>query len=150
MPTRGARLSAPVSRRIPPSRRRDPKNQPEYRRASLKGLRGRLIGLVELGWTGRGSAPQADAAGQAVGVRDDRDIRRQRESDIFSVAATEIEVVEADDLAEDLDHLLDPLVPGFLAFFLMGGIADILVIGLVAADRMMRELEMRHQFAVAK
>src|SRR5207245_2798550 len=53
----------------------------------------------------RGLVPQANAAGQAIGVRDDRDIRRQRKGDVLGIPPAEVEVVEPDDLAQDIDHL---------------------------------------------
>ena len=59
-------------------------------------------------------------------------------------------MVEADNLAQNVDDLGHPLVPGLLAFPFASGIPDILVVGLVSADRVMGELEMRQDLAVAK
>src|SRR5271155_2608704 len=119
-----------------------------------RGLGGRTIGLAVLTFARRGRfstlAPQLDAAGQPVGVRDDRDIRGQRKGDVLGVAAAEIEMVETDDLTENLDYLGDPLVPGFLPLLLAGGVADVFVVGLVPAHRVMGELEMEHDLAIAK
>src|SRR5438270_3258978 len=94
--------------------------------------------------------PQPETAGQPVGVRHSRHIMRQRKGDLLGVAAADIEVVETHDLPEDLDHFRDPFIPNLLALFLPGRIADVFVIGLVSAHRVVRELEMRHDLAVAE
>src|SRR6516164_6728386 len=94
--------------------------------------------------------PEPDAAGQALRIRHDRNIRRQSKGDVLGIAAAEIEVIEADDDAQDLDHLGNPLAPVFFALFLAGRIADVFVVGLVAADRVVGEFQMRNDLAVAE
>ncbi len=57
-------------------------------------------------------------------------------------------MIEIDQMTQDLDHPRDPLVPTLAAFAVERGLADILVIGLVAAHRVMRQFEMRHDSAI--
>src|SRR6516162_5795192 len=59
-------------------------------------------------------------------------------------------MVETDHLAEDFDGLSYTLVPGLLALPLPCVVADVFVVSLVPAHRVMGELEMGHDFAVAK
>src|SRR5215472_8231710 len=59
-------------------------------------------------------------------------------------------MVEANDFTQDVDDLRNPLVPSLFSFFSTGGIADVLVIGLAAADRVVCEFEMGHHLAGAK
>ena len=75
---------------------------------------------------------------------------RQFLAQIAGVAPADIEMVEAHDLAQDVDDLGDALVPRLFALLPASGVADVFVIGLSAADRMVGEFEMRHDFAVAK
>src|SRR4051812_44127524 len=94
------------------------------------------------------SSPQCEAALYARLVRDDRHVRLQRELDLPGVAATDIETVEVGQPAQIADRLLDALVPSLAADFLARRIAELLVVGLAIAERMMGELEMRCQAAI--
>ena len=94
--------------------------------------------------------PKPYTASQTVGIGDDRDVRRQRKGYVLGIPAAEIEVIEPHDDAEDVDHLGDPFAPGLFALFLAGGVADVFVVGLAPADRVMGELQMRHDLAVAE
>src|SRR5262249_55747979 len=98
----------------------------------------------------QGRAPEPDSAGQPVRIWNDRDVRRQWKGDVLGVAAAEVEVVEAHNLAQDVDDLRDPLVPGFCALLLAGGIADVFIVGFLTADRVVGEFEMRDHLAVAE
>src|SRR5712671_3951855 len=95
-------------------------------------------------------APQVEAAGQPIGVRDNRSVCRQWKGDVLGVAAADVQVIEPHDLAQDVDRLCDSFVPGLLSLLPAGRVADVFIIGLVSADRVMGELEMRHDLTVAK
>src|SRR5262245_61624968 len=93
-------------------------------------------------------APQRRPALQARGVVDDADVGIERERDLLGVAAADIEVIEVGQPAHVGDRLLDPFVPAHRANLLARGVAELLVVGLALAERMMRELEMRPHPAV--
>ena len=59
-------------------------------------------------------------------------------------------MIEIHDRAQNADDPLDPLVPLLLADLFERGAADILVIGHAAFDRVMRQLQMRHDPAVVE
>ena len=79
-----------------------------------------------------------DAGLFAVGVAVDR----QRKADLLGVAAADIEMIEINEAAQDVDDPQDALVPVLFARFLERPLADVLVIGLVAMHRVMGEFEM--------
>ena len=59
-------------------------------------------------------------------------------------------MIEIDHEAQDVDDPRDPLVPLLPAGFLERRPADVFVIGLVAAHRVMGELQMRHDLPVVE
>ncbi len=95
-------------------------------------------------------SPQRDTAEQAVHIRYQAYIGRQLELDRLGVAAADVEMIEIDHRPQDVDDPRHPLVPLLLADLFQSGTADILVIGQVALDRVMRELQMRHDPAVVE
>jgi hypothetical protein len=82
-------------------------------------------------------------------IRCDSDVPRWID-DFIPVAAAEIQYIIVKERIEDLDRLADAVAP-FLRTLAPQGLApDIIVIGLVVVDRMLRQFEMRHQHAIAE
>ena len=65
-----------------------------------------------------------------------------RIDDLNSVAATEIKYIVVKERVENLDRLANAAVPLLRAFASQGLTADVIVIGLVIVDRMLRQFEM--------
>ena len=69
--------------------------------------------------------------------------------DLGGVSTAEIEAVVVQQGPHDLEHSVDAAVPLVHALCGERGSSEILIIGLVLPDRMLSELEMRHQLALA-
>src|SRR5688572_6474432 len=99
----------------------------------------------------RGSAvvaPQARATGEAGAVVDDADVGRQRAVEPARVAAADVEVVEPRQLTQVVDRAQHTLLPLVVADLLARRVAELLVVRLALAERLVRDLEMRAQAAV--
>src|SRR5215472_7291274 len=93
--------------------------------------------------------PELDAAGDSGLVGDDGDIRRQFEVDSSGVSSADVQPVVIQQRSHNAEHPLDPAVPFVRAFGCERGRAEIFVISLSLPDRMLAELEMGHELAVA-
>src|SRR6266851_6947466 len=97
-----------------------------------------------------GFVPQTDTARDAGIVGGDMDVVRQDGSDAGGVSSTQIQDVivhERVDVLDDLEHALVPLPA---AERLARGVADILIVGLVLVDRVLRQLEVWRERPVAE
>src|SRR5206468_1338443 len=93
--------------------------------------------------------PEPDASGDTAFVGNDGDVGWELEMDLGGVSTAEIEAVVVQQGPHDLEHSVDAAVPLVHALCGQRGSSEILIIGLVLPDRMLSELEMRHQLALA-
>src|SRR5207247_9460886 len=93
--------------------------------------------------TTRRRFPEPEASGDASRVVDDRGLRTQVDVEVHGVATADVEVVEEEQGVDVADRLPNPLVPLLLAHPLASGVADLLVVGLALAERVMGQLDVR-------
>src|SRR6185369_12320623 len=89
--------------------------------------------------------PEGDTALHAGLVRDDGDIRLEREVDLLSVAAADEQMIEVGQPPHVADRPLDPVVPARAADLLARGVAELLVVRLAMAEGVVGNLQMRRQ-----
>src|SRR5205823_13918026 len=97
---------------------------------------------------GESVLPERHATSDPGLVGHDGDVRVELEVDLLGVAAADVEVIEVRQGPEVVDRPPHPLVPLLLADFLASGVAELLVVRLALAERMVRQLEVRPQPAV--
>src|SRR5215472_10642862 len=93
--------------------------------------------------------PELDAAGDSGLVGDDGDIRRQFEVDSSGISSADVQPVVIQQRSHNVERPPDPAVPFVHAFGCERGSAEIFVIGLALPDRVLSQLEMGHEIAVA-
>src|SRR5262245_35100271 len=96
---------------------------------------------------GRIQLPKPDTSGQPRYVAADFHVVWRCDK-LARVATTDVQNVVVHKRAEDGDGLVYPMAPSFRAFATHGGIAELVIVGLVVVGWMMRQFEMGHQFTI--
>ena len=95
--------------------------------------------------------PEADAAQDAGIVGGDTDVVSETfNTDVGGVSATEIQHVIMQQGLNDLDRSKNAAIPFFGAMRVAGLVADVVVIGIALMDRVMGQLEVGREAAVAE
>src|SRR5262249_60735032 len=94
--------------------------------------------------------PQSRPSGNAGGIADDLDVRRQFKGNLATVAAADIEPVTIGELTDRGDHLAHAAVPLLWTLAQQRRLSGVLVVALVFAGTMLTKLELHEQPAIAE